>query len=222
MNTEKSEHVEANPMNTGNVENPSTDLTSEQGIYELFTMPEYQAGELLLREIMKDTPDMQFVKDLFEYSKVYANWQNETYETALMWATRKGHTEIVKWLLQRPNIDVNLQDVFQVDGQRIVGDEGGRTALMEASRLSYTEIVRLLLERPDIKVNLQDENGDTALLLAMEEDHTEVIKLLLQHPNIDVYIKNNFEYNAIALGLKSDDSEILGLFVDFLMKQTKQ
>ena len=66
--------------------------------YDLITMPEYQAGELLIAEIAKGLPDIQFIKNLLEYSKIYVNWQDEGGLTALIWATDRGHTEIIELL----------------------------------------------------------------------------------------------------------------------------
>ena len=54
-------------------------------MYGLITMPEYQAGELLLEEIKKSLPDIQFIKNLLEYSKIYVNWQDEGGLLRLLW-----------------------------------------------------------------------------------------------------------------------------------------
>ena len=140
-------------------------------VYDMITMPEYQAKELLFTEITGINPDVQFINDLLEYSKFYVNWQNSLGITALIVASDIGNKEIVKLLLERPEIDVNLQDV------------DGETALMIASRMGRTEIARMLLERPEIDVNLQDEDGYTALMWASEEVHTEIANLIKDHLN---------------------------------------
>ena len=153
-------------------------------IYDLITMPEYQAGELLLKEIEKDVPDIQFIKDLFEYSKVYVNWQNSGDSTALMWASINAHTEISRMLLERPEIDVNLQDNI------------GMTALIWASGNDQTEIVQMLLERPEILVNLQNEDGSTALMRASWYGYPQIVKLLLERPETDVNLQTKNGWTA--------------------------
>ena len=110
--------------------------------YDLITMPEYQAGELLFDEIAKSSPDLQFINDLLEYSKVFVNWQDDWGVTALMWASWKGHTEIVKLLLERPEIDVNLEN------------KRGQTALMNASAYGRTEIANLIKDHLNSKKTL--------------------------------------------------------------------
>ena len=110
--------------------------------YDLITMPEYQAGELLFDEIAKSSPDLQFINDLLEYSKVFVNWQDDWGVTALMWASWKGHTEIARMLLEKPEIDVNLQD------------EDGYTALMWASEEVHTEIANLIKDHLNSKKTL--------------------------------------------------------------------
>ena len=62
--------------------------------------------------------------------------------TALIVASQQGHTEIVKILMARPDIDVN---------KALTSD--GRTALIVASQKGHTEIVEKLMARPDIGVN---------------------------------------------------------------------
>ena len=56
-----------------------------------------------------------------------------------MWASINAHTEISRMLLERPEIDVNLQT------------EDGLTALMWASRWGYTEIADLIKSHPNSK-----------------------------------------------------------------------
>jgi ankyrin repeat protein len=62
------------------------------------------------------------------------NTFNNYNETALMIASSKGHTEIVKCLLEH-GVDVNIIN------------NNNETALMLASRDGYIEIVKLLLKR---------------------------------------------------------------------------
>ena len=140
-------------------------------IYQLATMAMWEATELFFYEINKSEPDMDLVRDLFQYAVLDLTWQNGNGQTALMWASNQGRTEIAQMLLERPEIDVNLQN------------SGGWTALMYASNLGHTEIARMLLERPEILVNLQDEDGWTALIWASRYGRTEIANLIQSHIN---------------------------------------
>eukprot|EP01032_Pedospumella_encystans_P039265 gene39265-biopygen28102 len=69
--------------------------------------------------------------------------QSQEGVSALIGAAYKGHTKIVKMLLDFPKIDVNYQDAV------------GRTALWTASVYGHTETVKSFLACTNIQVNLQ-------------------------------------------------------------------
>jgi ankyrin repeat protein len=87
-------------------------------------------------------------------------------ETALIRASSRGRTEIVKLLLKAgANPDTK--------------DNYGETALMRASLSGHKDIVILLLKagaNPDTK----DNYGETALMKASYNGHKEIVKLLLK------------------------------------------
>jgi ankyrin repeat protein len=82
------------------------------------------------------------------------NWVLYGSNTALMWASVRGHAAIVELLLTAPDIDVNYKN----------GD--GDTALMYASATDRIAIVEMLLDAPGIRVNIKDNGGWTALMQA--------------------------------------------------------
>ena len=106
----------------------------------------------------------------------------------------KGHTEIAKQLLDKKDIDVNLQN------------KDGNTALILASDKGHTEIAKQLLDKKDIDVNLQSKDGNTALILASYKGHTEIAKQLLDKKDIDVNLQN--ENGDTALTLASSQGQI--------------
>jgi hypothetical protein len=88
--------------------------------------------------------------------------------------------DIVKELLQFPNIDINL------------GDVNNKTPLMHSIYESHYLITRLLIENPNIDVNRYTTRGNTALMIACEYDNINVVRLLLAHPDIDT---NRIDYD---------------------------
>ena len=90
-----------------------------------------------------------------------------THVTALMLAARRGHTNIVQYLLDE-GADVNTLDAH------------GSSALMYASYRGDTETVHLLLSH-DATANTQDMNGITALMIAACLGFPEIIHLLLNY-----------------------------------------
>ena len=102
--------------------------------------------------------------------------------TALIYASRGGHTEIVQLLiqaLQNANADISLT----LNHANI----SGRTALHHATYHGHTEIVKLLIRayqnaNADIPLVLShtDHIGQSALTTASLYGHTEIVQLLIQ------------------------------------------
>lgn len=90
--------------------------------------------------------------------------------------TFKNNIEMLRSLLSKPGINVNIQDL-----------EGRRTALHYASS---SEFVQELLSVPDIDPNIQDVDGNTALHVAVFRNNVDKVKLLLAHPRVQTDITN--------------------------------
>ncbi len=133
----------------------------------------------MLLEAVKNN-DIECVKKALDNGE-NINIQDIGKNTALIWASYRKYTEIVKLLLENPektSINVNIQD------------NGKNTALIWVSKKGHTEIVKLLLENPEktnIDVNMRNIYGETALIIALYRKHTEIGKLLLKHRKIKLY-----------------------------------
>lgn len=101
------------------------------------------------------------------------NWQDSNGVTALMLASREGHTELVRILLEK-GAQVNMQKKF------------GTSALIIASKRGHTEVVKLLLDH-GAHVNKQGEGWMSPLMMASQYGRTEVVKLLILN-NADVNV----------------------------------
>jgi ankyrin repeat protein len=96
------------------------------------------------------------------------NEADESGWTALMYASQKGHVEVVRLLLAREGVEVNKTE------------QDGATALMVASDCGHVDVVRLLLSREGVEVNKTTQNGATALMFASHQGRVEVVRLLLR------------------------------------------
>ena len=84
--------------------------------------------------------------------------------TPLIWASSRGHTEIVRLLLEAAaTVDARAND--------------GQTALMRASDYGYADVATYLV-RAGADVNAQSNKGITALRLATLKGQSEIIELL--------------------------------------------
>jgi len=108
-----------------------------------------------------------------------------------MWASAKGHTEIVETLL-RSGAEVNAQE------------ENGSTALRFAARNGRLDVVLELLER-GTDVNAQTKNGMTALMSASYQGHTKIVEALLRS-GADKTIRDAWGSTALVYAVSSNDS----------------
>ena len=117
-------------------------------------------------------------------AKAAAEYMEKYDSTALIRASTDGRFGVVRALLQREDIDVNVQN------------ENGETALMLASSKGHEAIVKALLERENIAVNVQNRKNVTALITASSNGHTGVVRQLLASPK-----------TADGIGLKDENNK---------------
>jgi len=101
-----------------------------------------------------------------------------TGNTALTWAARRGHSGVVKMLLERKDINPDKADT---------GDSGcERTPLLWAARNGHSGVVQMLLEREDVNPSAVDSMfGQMPLALAAENGHLGVVKMLLEREGVN-------------------------------------
>ena len=112
-------------------------------------------------------------------------------------ACKNGHAEIVKMLLEKPDINVNQttrkgmtplliatqfgQEIMQLllnRGAKVnQATSSGVTALLLASRYGHLEIVQLLLDR-GANVNAKANDGATPLFMASQQGYLKIVRVL--------------------------------------------
>jgi ankyrin repeat protein len=140
-------------------------------------------------------------------------------DNALVSAAFYGYIDIVKLLLDHPDVNPNVVGVYGtalMNGSRgrspgvvklLLDHKGidvnvrsnsghGKTALSEAAYFNSVECAKLLLERHDINVNIPDRDGRTAFHHACYEGSSEIIKLILERDNID---PNALDRNGVSI-----------------------
>jgi len=95
--------------------------------------------------------------------------------TALTWAARSGHEEIVKMLLEREGANPDQADT-----------RFGRTPISWAAKGGHEGIVKMLLEREEVNPDQADtEYGRRPISWAAEYGHEGVVKMLLEREEVN-------------------------------------
>jgi ankyrin repeat protein/energy-coupling factor transporter ATP-binding protein EcfA2 len=118
-------------------------------------------------------------------------------QTALIAASKNGHSDCVRTLLADKRTDPNMR------GER------GRTALSFACYGGHDEVVQTLLGRKDCGFNEEDESGSTALIWAAGSGRTETVNLLAQHPMIDINHRDKSGRTVVSWAAGDGMDEVL-------------
>lgn len=196
----------------------TTTRAKKPNLYQMIAMERDQIVEALLKEIKKKKPNVNFITDLisipgnsFDINEPIIHGV----KNFLMRACELNRVEVVKALLENPNVDVNIKFqnyytaltcAFDKKAQEtallllehpslLVNDSNvlhtGQSALMSACEKGLPDVVKVLLKRNDVNVNFIT-NGrmvdHTLLESSCYNGHTEVVRVLLAEPNIDVNI----------------------------------
>ena len=101
------------------------------------------------------------------------NKVTESLSTPLRAACYEGHTEIVKYLIQKGNADVNVANKYD------------NTCLMIAAYRGHFEIVKLLLSH-GADISARAKCGTTALHFAAEQGYLHIVSYLVETGGADV------------------------------------
>ncbi|KAL7820162.1 ankyrin repeat-containing domain protein [Trichoderma aethiopicum] len=158
--------------------------------------------------------------------------------TAVDWAARKGHTEIVSLLLERPELTVDWNTVdrrvnplclaveygHEETARRILERHAGRisvnsrtaigrTPLCHAILRGWDALVALILEHPEVDVNQPVDFAATALHLAVRTRNNTAMKAILAHPNVDPNRQDVMQQTALHEAVYLADQTMLRLLL---------
>jgi len=118
---------------------------------------------------------LEILATLFEMKEWDINAIDCKGNTALTWAARNGHEEVVEMLLGRDGVNPDQADTHC-----------GRTPLFWAAEKGHEGIVKMLLEREDVNPDQADTDyGRTPISWAAEKGHEGVVKMLLEREDVD-------------------------------------
>lgn len=166
------------------------------------------------------------------------NPKNSIGSTPLHVASRIGHFDIVKLILDSIKGEKNPQDNFDytplheaiisghleivklildsIEEEKNPQNQLGMTPLHFASRNGHLDIVRLLLDRNEGEKNPQNEYGNTPLHIASRDGHLDIVKLLLDRIEIKKNPKNCIGNTPLHHASINGHSKIVKLLLDHI------
>lgn len=126
------------------------------------------------------------------------------YQTALMLAVRIGSVDVIRLLLQHPEIDANLLQ----PGTR------GLNALIIAIYHARPDVLEALLDSKKVNINSQDTHGMTALSLAACRGYRKMAEILLKR-NADPDLRDEYGGPPFLRAIDFNNFDIVRLFLDY-------
>ncbi|KAK6024357.1 putative septum site-determining protein MinC [Ostertagia ostertagi] len=127
--------------------------------------------------------------------------------SALLNAAHKGHTEVVKILLES-GANVDFPDSAHVN---LIDEEDGLTPLIVAAGRGFTAVVERLLAA-DAQVNACDKFGSTALIWAARKGHLPIVQMLL-NAGAEVDAVGMWSSTALMLATKGNYLSVVDLIL---------
>lgn len=123
---------------------------------------------------------LPYLEDILLDNPEFINFENKFGENAIHIATRVNNFEIVKWLIEKTNIDYKK-----------VIDKGN--VLLLAIDSNSLKIANYLIEETDIDLYVTDSEGKNIFHALMKRGNDELIdKLIIKYPEgLNVLDKNN-------------------------------
>ena len=130
--------------------------------YELMIIPPNKKGEMLMKEIKKDKPNLNLVSDLIVLG-ANLDWQDNYGWTALHICADWNRLEITRMLLDA-GADVNIQN------------NNGWTALHWCAYKNHPEIARMLIDAGADKT-IPNNDGELPYELTTSQELKKLLKL---------------------------------------------
>ena len=133
------------------------------------------------------------------------NSRDSAWCTPLLWAAVQGHEEVVNILLERGDVNPNLEDC-----------KWDRTPLSWAARQGHERVVKLFLERGDMNPGQASPvHGQTALFLAAAFGHEEIVKMFLKREDINPnQIPTGFSSTPLSVAVMNGHEGIVKMFLE--------
>ncbi|XP_046551064.1 ankyrin repeat domain-containing protein 17-like [Haliotis rubra] len=179
------------------------------------------------------TGDLSRVKLLLSQGQRDINCQEWIGRTPVMWASGRGHREVVELLASKGAIvslvgrfGINIlhtaclggdeQVVKYVLSQTMLDINGrvgcGRTAVMLAAENGHKDVVKLLVEKGAV-MSLVDETGDNVLHCACRGGDEKVVKYILSQEMVDINSRGHGKRTPVMVAGEKGHKEVVELLL---------
>jgi ankyrin repeat protein len=134
--------------------------------------------------------DPSILRPLLQHKANYfiKDKQNNTFLMAL--CTGDVKSEVVEWLLEKTDIDVNEHNI------------NGETALHNAARYGYPNRTKALLNHPQLNINIRTVKGESAVDYAIQHSSFAPLQILLQQEKLDPTLTQNPDVTALYAAIE--------------------
>ena len=154
--------------------------------------------------------------------------------TALLHASRAGHTKAIKLLLEAEGVDIEWQGengrtalacaalmerepvvklLLQARANVNTADETSQTPLSLAAERGFIQIVEALLDAEGVEVNSYDKKKLTPLMRAARRGSVEIVKMLLGTNAVDINAQGDRGRTALSLAARHDKMQVVELLL---------
>jgi ankyrin repeat protein len=179
------------------------------------------------------------VKYLYSFKSLDPNKRDIILRSPFYEACKQAQVEVVKFLIDKINIDVNARNCngytalsaskdatvieLILDNKKIDPNtqtyDDGKTALMILMYIDNAEeAIRILLNDQRVNPNIQCSAGYTALHLAVSFNKSSYVELLMNNKNINPNLQNSNGDTALHLATENEEFDVNLECVEFLLK----
>ena len=171
--------------------------------------------------------------DIYNKLLSHPGYDEKEFNSALHSAVESGNVEMVKTILNRPEIDVNCvlngKTAIQVAAAKgnleifnlllyhpdfdIMHNYCGQNALNEAAENGNLDIFQSLLQKPEIDINYRSQTGFTVLHHAVRGLNIDIVNLLLERPDMNINVVSNDNITPFQIAADLQNVEIIRAFL---------
>ena len=147
----------------------------------------------------------------FDNHGIDINAKTKLGRTAFHLACQKGHSDVVKLLMENAVafcIDLNVKD------------NSGKTAFLWACLFGHSDVVKTIMKNAayvNIDLNTKDNYDKTAFLCACQKGHTDVVKILMENAAtfvIDINTKDKSGSTGFHWACESGFTDLVKVFME--------